>query len=116
MVDLKKYKVLLAESNLYNYAGLYLQPRNNGFYGVFANYPKVEKFFDGTNKIYATEREDYLVETSLNRSFPWRVIGIFDREQDILTSELIYLLSDKPDLKSDYSWIRPGKSIMGLVE
>ena len=109
MVDLKKYKVLLAESNLYNYAGMYLQPRNNGFYGVFANYPKVEKFFDGTNKIYATEREDYIVETSLNRSFPWRVTGIFDQEQDILTSELIYLLSDKPDLKSDYSWIKPGK-------
>lgn len=109
MVDLKKYKVLLAEANLYNYAAMYLQPQNNGFNGVFAKYPKVEKYFEGTTKIYATEREDYIVKTQLNRNFPWRVMGIFDTEKDILSSELIYLLSDKPDINKDYSWIKPGK-------
>lgn len=109
LVDLKKYKVLLAEANLYNYAGMYLQPQSNGFKGLFAKYPKEEKFFDGTNKIYATQREDYIVKTTLNRSFPWRVMGIFDTEKDILSSELIYLLSDKADSKIDYSWIKPGK-------
>jgi alpha-glucosidase len=109
MVDLKKYKVLLAEANLYNYSGMYLQPKPNGFSGLFAKYPKVEEFFDGTNKIYATEREDYIVKSSVKRNFPWRVMGIFDNEKDILSSELIYLLSDKADPKTDYSWIKPGK-------
>lgn len=109
MVDLIKYKVILAESNLYNYAGMYLQPQTNGFNGLFANYPKVEKYFEGTNKIYATEREDYIVKSPLNRIFPWRVMGIFDTEKDILTSQLIYLLSDRSDAKTDYSWVKPGK-------
>ncbi len=109
MVDLKKYKVLLAEANLYDYSGLYLQPESLGFKGVFSNYPKQEEFFDGTNKIYATERQDYIVNTSLNRTFPWRVIGVFDKEIDILSSELIYLLSDNTEKGTNYSWIKPGK-------
>ncbi len=109
MVDIDKYKVLLAEANLYNYSGMYLQSDNLGFKGVFSLYPKKEEFFDGTNKIYATEREDYIVLTNLKRSFPWRVIGIFDKEIDILASELIYLLSDDVETETDYSWIKPGK-------
>lgn len=109
MVDLKKYKVLLGEANLYNYSGMYLQPVNLGFKGVFSLYPKKEEFFDGTNKLYATEREDYIVNTKLKRSFPWRVVGIFDKEIDILSSELIYLLSDDIDTGKDYSWVKPGK-------
>jgi alpha-glucosidase len=36
-------------------------------------------------------------------------MGIFDNEKDILSSELIFLLSDKADPKIDYSWIKPGK-------
>lgn len=109
MVDLIKYKVIIAEANLYNYSGMYLQPERAGFKAVFSNYPKKEDFFDGTNKIYATERENYIINTSLDRTFPWRVVGIFDKEIDILSSELIYLLSDNTEKGTDHSWIKPGK-------
>lgn len=109
LVRTDRHNILLAEANLYNYAGIYLKPNGHGFNGLHAYYPKKEEYFDGTNKIYATEREDFIVRTNLNRVFPWRVIGIFDNKNDaeILNSELIYLLSD--NTKCDYSWIKPGK-------
>ena len=107
LVRVGRYGVLLAEANLYDYPGLYLRPTGRGFEGVQAAYPRKEEFFDGTNKIYATEREPYLVKCGLDRAFPWRVTGIFDDDASILGSELIYLLSDKT--RNDYSWVRPGK-------
>lgn len=107
MVQAGNHRVLLAEANLYDYPGLYLRPDGFGFRGVHAAYPAKEEFFDGTNKIYATEREDYLVKCYGSRTFPWRVAGIFDKDVDIIKSELVYLLSDKAE--KDYSWIRPGK-------
>lgn len=109
MVEVGTYKVLLAEANLYNYAGMYLQPGQQSFRGVFANYPDQEIPADGDNKIYASTRKDYIVVECGKRVFPWRVTGIFDNAASILNSELIYLLSEDKHPKADYSWIKPGK-------
>jgi alpha-glucosidase len=109
MVIARSCKLLLAEANLVNYPGMYLQPSGKSFKGVFANYPRKEELMDNGNKLYAVEREDFLVETSLNRSFPWRVMGIFEKESDILGSDLPYLLSVEKDPGADFSWVKPGK-------
>jgi len=109
MVRVDKYNVLLAEADLYNYAGMYLRPGDMSFNGVFASYPDKEEPFDGDNKIYATTRKDYIIPHCGKRSFPWRVTGIFDHDHEILSSELIYLLSEDKPSGIDYSWIKPGK-------
>lgn len=109
MIEVEKYKVLLAEANLYNYAGMYLQPSGYTFQGVFACYPDQEVPADGDNKIYASTRKDYIIPSCGKRTFPWRVIGIFDDAPSILNSELIYLLSEEKTKDIDYSWIKPGK-------
>ena len=109
MVEVGKYKVLLAEANLYNYAGMYLQPIGHAFQGIFALYPDQEVPADGDNKIYASTRKDYIIPHCGKRAFPWRVIGIFDDAPSILNSELIYLLSEEKAKDADYSWIKPGK-------
>lgn len=109
MVKVNKYKVLLAEADLYNYAGMYLRPGDKSFTGVFAYYPDKEEPADGDNKIYAATRKDYIIPQCGKRSFPWRVTGIFDNDHDILNSELIYLLSEDIPKDADYSWIKPGK-------
>lgn len=111
MVEVGKYKVLLAESDLTNYGGLYLQPSKRTFKGVFPYYPNQEEVQPGRNKIYTTKREDYIVKCDLNRTFPWRVAGIYDRATQIVESELIYQLSEARDSKIDYSWVRPGKAL-----
>lgn len=109
MVEASNCNVLLAEANVRDYACSYLRPNGEGFDYVSADYPKEESFFDGTNKIYATSRYDYVVKSTSKRSFPWRVAGVFDKGKDaeMLHSELIYLLSDRTTV--DYSWIKPGK-------
>lgn len=109
MVQVDKFKVLLAEADLYNYAGMYLRAGDKSFSGVFAYYPDKEEPADGDNKIYAATRKDYIVPQCGKRSFPWRVTGIFDNDHDILNSELIYLLSEDVSKGADYSWIKPGK-------
>ncbi|MDR0507785.1 MAG: glycoside hydrolase family 97 catalytic domain-containing protein [Dysgonamonadaceae bacterium] len=109
MVEAGKYTVLLAEANLYHYAGMYLQPDGKTFKGVFANYPEKEEIKENGNKLYATERHDYIIPQVQQRAFPWRVMGIFDQAIDILGNELIYLLSDEQPATADYSWIKPGK-------
>lgn len=106
-VETAGYRVLLSEANLYNYPGLYLVPTGVGFMGRLAQYPAKEDFFEGTNKLYVTQREPYLVECNLKRNFPWRVMGIFDDDASILGSELIFLLSDKS--AENYSWVKPGQ-------
>lgn len=109
MVEVDKYKVLLAEANLYNYPGMYLQPALESFHGIFANYPDKEVPYEGDNKIYASTRKDYLIPTCGKRVFPWRVTGIFDNASSILQSELIYLLSEEKEQAADYTWVKPGK-------
>ena len=109
MVATDNSSLLFAEADLYNYSGSYMLPVDGGFDLVWANYPSQEKYFDGTNKLYAVERYDYIVKTSAARTFPWRVVGTFAKgcDSDILSSDLIYLLSEKT--AEDYSWIKPGK-------
>lgn len=99
--------LLFADADLYNYPGSYLRPCGNGLDLVLAGYPSKEEYFDGTNKLYAAERFDYVVKCDAARSFPWRVVGTFEKETELLTSELIYLLSTPAT--ADFSWINPGK-------
>ena len=68
----------------------------------------VEVQSDGDNKIYAETRHQYLVPRAGRRVFPWRVAGLFDNAGDIVTDELVYLLSDGPDAGADFSWVKPG--------
>lgn len=103
------YSVLIAEADLHDYAGLYLRPTGKGFEGVSPQYPSKEQFLNGTEKLYATERENYIVKCNLKRAFPWHVLGIYDSDVKILDSELIYDLSAQT--MEDYSWIKPGKAL-----
>lgn len=99
--------VLLAEADIYSYAQAYLRPTGDGFDAEYPLYPSKEELIEWNNKRYATERFDYIVKTSLNRTFPWRVAGTFDSDIDIFNDELIYLLSEKTE--DDFSWVKPGK-------
>ncbi len=46
--------------------------------------------------------------TSGTRTYPWRVLGIADRDGDLITNQLVYLL-ETPSKVEDTSWIHPGK-------
>ena len=101
-------KVALAESDLEEYPGLWFHGTGGpSLVGTFPHYPLKEKL-EGDRNFFVTETADYIAVTTGTRTFPWRIIGIVDRDVDLLTNQIVYLLA-KPSQLQDTSWIKPGK-------
>ena len=104
-------KVLITESDLRDYPGLYLNNEGGkSLKGVNAPVPdKVE--IGGHNNLQGVvkSRHDYIASAEAGRSFPWRIVGIFKNEKDLVNSDLTWLLGKPADKDTDWSWIKPGK-------
>ena len=104
-------KVLLSESALIAYPGLYLnKDKEDGVLkGVFAPYPKKVKQGGHNNlQMLVTDREDYIARLDGARALPWRMAVISDHDIDLAASNMSYLLGE-PSRVDDISWIKPGK-------
>jgi len=108
VVDAGGAKLAIAESDVEDYPGMWLRgTTGNGLAATFPPYPLQEKL-EGDRDFKVVESADYIAVTSGTRTFPWRVIGIAERDGDLLTNELVWLL-EKPSQLQDTSWIKPGK-------
>lgn len=101
-------RVLLTESDLERYAGMYYTSDGSGTVrALFPRYvTKTEQPRD--RDIRPVERADYIAETDGTRPYPWRVMIISDRDADLAASDMVYKLASESRL-SDTSWIKPGK-------
>jgi alpha-glucosidase len=102
-------KLAIAESDLSDYPGLWLQGAapQFGLKATFPPYPlKEQQTSDRDYKV--SEAADYIAVTSGTRTFPWRVLGVADRDGDLITNQLVYLL-EGPSKLQDTAWIKPGK-------
>jgi alpha-glucosidase len=102
--------IALAESDVEDYPGLWLQgTNNNALEGIFPPYPLKEELRKNSDRDFqVTEKADYIALTKGARTFPWRIIGIAEKDADLITNQLVYLLA-KPSQIQDTSWIKPGK-------
>ena len=109
-------RVAVTEANVYDYPGLYLQPGGGEkIRGHWAGYPK--SVLDGDpnleNRHYSMHlvetRENFIAKIDGKRLLPWRVVIASDRDTDLLTNQLVYLLADPCEI-DDTSWIKPGVS------
>jgi len=101
-------KLAIAESDVEDYPGMWLHGTNGpGLAGTFSHYPLKEKL-SGDRDFRIVESADYIAVTSGTRTYPWRLFGIVDRDADLLTNQLVWLLA-KPSQLRDTSWIKPGK-------
>lgn len=112
MVDNGKLKLLITESDLYSYPGMYItRPGNNNrFYlnGLFPAYPKSVKMGGWCQfNLRVTERENYLAKTTGMREFPWRVIMVAREDKELLANTMVYRLARPAAF--DASWVKPGK-------
>ena len=108
VVDANGVKVAVAESDLEDYPGLWLRgTAGNGLAATFPPYPLKERL-ERDLDFFVTEHADYLAITRGTRTYPWRVIGIAEKDIDLLTNQIIWLL-EKPSQLQDTSWIKPGK-------
>ncbi|MDG1122621.1 MAG: glycoside hydrolase family 97 protein, partial [Glaciecola sp.] len=105
-------KVLITETALRDYAGLWLQGNDKGtLSAVFPTLPTKVKMgaapWQDRNEP-VVERADYLAQTEGSRTFPWRIIALAENDVDLLTNQLSYQLAI-PNQIGDTSWIKPGK-------
>src|SRR4029077_492998 len=93
-------KVAIAESDVDSYPGLWLKGTSgNALAATFPPYPLKESLTRDRD-YRVVESADYIAVTTGTRTFPWRVIGIADRDGDLLTNQIVYLL-EKPSQVQD---------------
>ncbi|MFL6211786.1 MAG: glycoside hydrolase family 97 protein [Pyrinomonadaceae bacterium] len=108
VVDADGVKIAVAESDIEDYPGLWLRGTNGqGLAATFPPYPLKESLV-GDRDFKITEAADYIAVTRGTRTFPWRLLGIAEKDGDLITNQLVYLLA-KPSQVQDTSWIKPGK-------
>ncbi len=102
-------KILISESDLYDYPGLFLKKSDVdfGFTGLLPHYPLQEQKRNDRD-VPVTKSAPYLAKCAGKRTFPWRAFIITPHDEKLVESELIFKLA-RPLQLDDISWIRPGK-------
>lgn len=111
LIDNGTVKTVILESDLESYPGMFLRGNNaNGFRSEFASYPdKEEVQGDEFKQWVVLSRKNFIAKTAGARVFPWRVIAVAEKDEDLLTNDLVYRLA-KPSASGDWSWIKTGIS------
>jgi alpha-glucosidase len=111
LVDDNTIKSFITESDLIDYPGMFLKGNGaNSLTGEFAPYPDQEEIQGGEfRQPVILSRKDYIAKTVGTRTFPWRVIGIAEKDGDLLLNDLVYRLASPP-VYTDWSWVKPGIS------
>ena len=102
-VDLgEKGRLLLMESDLWDYPGMFLRNTEKGFEAEFPPYPYNVNEQDANYL-------DYMNMVAGTRTFPWRIIAYGKDETSLPTNNMVYQLA-APCKLDDISWIKPGLS------
>jgi alpha-glucosidase len=103
-------KIVIAESDVWDYPGMYIQKKEGQFTGNWAKYPaKTEMGSWGNFVSVVKERADFLADTKGKRAYPWRVVIVADEDKALLNNHLISKLA-QPSLIKDATWVKPGKA------
>jgi alpha-glucosidase len=112
LVDVGNHKkVVLLESDLEDYPGMYLNlnQTKTGFMGVYAPYPLEAKLGGYQNmNLIPTKRADYIAKVNATRNFPWRAIVISQQDKELLNNDMVQKLAS-PSRLTDITWIKPGQ-------
>jgi alpha-glucosidase len=108
VVDADGVKVAIADSDIEEYPGLWLRGTGgNGLSATFPPYALEQQTVDDFN-VKVSKAADYIAVTKGTRTYPWRLLGIAEKDGDLITNQLVWLLA-KPSQLEDTSWIKPGK-------
>lgn len=100
--------LLLMESDVEDYPGIFLEPAPYGFKAIFAPLPKEYRTNDKGVR-HASSYQDVIARTSGTRAFPWRIIGYGEKDADLAVNNMVYQLASQCRV-DDISWITPGQS------
>lgn len=104
-------KVLLTETALHDYPGMFI--RGNGNTSINAIFPKyvletrpAKRRSDRNQEI--VKEANYIAKVDGKRAYPWRIFIISNDDRTFVESNLTYQLA-KPTTIKNTSWIQPGK-------
>jgi alpha-glucosidase len=109
LIDTKKqYKLLISESDLSDYPGMFLKGTGSG---AEATFPKAPLEFgpDGDRSQRILKSADYIAKTTGTRSFPWRYFVITKDDRQLMANTMTLKLASKSVI-ADPSWIKPGQA------
>ena len=105
-------KMVIAESDLMNYPGMYLYNRNSdkSLEAVFAPYPETVRQGGHNNlQMIVQSRMPYIAWDIRSEAFPWRIVAVSCDDVQMADNDLVYRLAAPADPKADWSWVKPGK-------
>jgi alpha-glucosidase len=110
LVETSGPKILITESDLRDYPGMWIKTAgDNNLSAVFPHYPLESKLKPGSDRnMPVTKYADYLAKTNGTRTFPWRILAIAKTDGDLITNDLVYQLGEELQIE-DPAWIKPGK-------
>jgi alpha-glucosidase len=101
--------VMVTESDLHDYPGLWLV--NRGEAALKGQHPPYPKTLNYSGSVYnhgqIEESFDFIAKVRGERTYPWRIFGVADNEQELIQNNMVYLLAS-PCALEDVSWIKPG--------
>jgi alpha-glucosidase len=106
-------KVAVTEADLHSYPALYLQPDGaSNLKGFWTYYPATQTVGDRYTGPKILTYEDYLAKNIGAHSYPWRVVIVAQEDKDLITNQLVLLLSSPQKEGIDFSFVNdaPGKS------
>lgn len=111
VVDVEGTKVVVAESDVENYPGMFISNADGDYIldGEFAPVPS-EEVVGGHNKLQGivNARHNYIAKCEGSRTFPWRILIIAQDEKQLAASDIVYRLAS-PSRVENTEWIAPGK-------
>lgn len=109
LVDSKKqYKILISESDLSDYPGMFLKGTGSGAVSTFPKTP-LEFGPDGDRSVSILKEAEYIAKTAGTRNFPWRYFVITKNDKELIENTMTLKLAPKSEIK-DVAWIQPGQA------
>ena len=101
-------RVLFLEADVKDYPCMWIKTVGGNLNMHQWNYPATYRT-DGNsyNRKDVITTRDYIADVEGSRTFPWRILAIEDNDMDLMTNQLVYLLSPECMIE-DPSWIKPG--------
>ena len=110
LIATKGPKVLIAESALRDYPGMWVKTgEKNTLKATFPKFALEDQFKGKSDRnVIITKKANYIAKVDGKRNFPWRILAIAKEDADLITNQLVYQLGEKQQIK-ETSWIKPGK-------
>ncbi len=101
-------RVLVCESDLESYPGMFLTPCPGGLRGLFAQAPDSCYLHERRCQEKVATRHGYIARVYGARTYPWRILAVADEDRELPTNNLVYALASENRI-GDCSWVKPGK-------